>query len=83
MTPANTSSRPQAGFVPNPKLRLREQVHELARYRQLSVRTEEAYLGWIRRPGSAVCAVDMREMVVPRHANWLEKTWNFRRTLVK
>jgi len=36
-------------LVPNPKLRLREQVHEVMRFRHYSVRTEEAYWGWIRQ----------------------------------
>ncbi len=40
---------PQAGFVPNPKLRLREQVGEVMRYRHYSLRTEEAYWQWIKR----------------------------------
>lgn len=36
-------------LVPNPKLRLREQVHEVMRFKQYSVRTEEAYWNWIRQ----------------------------------
>ena len=36
-------------FVPNPKLRLREQLREVARFKHLSVRTEQAYWEWIRR----------------------------------
>lgn len=36
-------------FIPNPKARLREQVAEVARFRRLSPRTEEAYWLWIRR----------------------------------
>ena len=36
-------------LLPNPKLRLREQVHEVTRFKQLSPRTEEAYWDWIRR----------------------------------
>lgn len=37
------------GFVPNPKAKLREQVHEAMRFFHYSRRTEEAYWGWIRR----------------------------------
>ena len=36
-------------FVPNPKLRLQDQFHEVARYRQLSLRSEEAYWHWVHR----------------------------------
>lgn len=35
--------------MPNPKLRLREQVREVMRYRHYSIRTEETYWQWIRR----------------------------------
>ena len=37
------------GFVPNPKLKLREQVHEAMRFFHYSRRTEQAYWGWILR----------------------------------
>jgi integron integrase len=36
-------------FLPNPGARLREQFREVARFRHLSLRTEEAYWDWIRR----------------------------------
>jgi hypothetical protein len=36
-------------LVPNPKAKLREQFHEVARFRQLSLRTEESYWDWIHR----------------------------------
>jgi integron integrase len=36
-------------FVPNPKLRLRQQFHEVARFKHLSFRTEQTYWDWIRR----------------------------------
>jgi integron integrase len=36
-------------LVPNPKLKLREQFHEAARFRQVSLRTEEAYWDWVVR----------------------------------
>lgn len=44
-----SSSRSWEGLVPNPKARLRDQFHEVARYRQLSRRTEEAYWDWVHR----------------------------------
>jgi hypothetical protein len=44
-----TNTTPRDGLVPNPKLRLREQVREVMRYRHNSLRTEEAYWHWIRR----------------------------------
>ncbi len=36
-------------FVPNPKLRLREQFAEVCRFKHFSLRTEEEYWGWIKR----------------------------------
>ncbi|MBI3415879.1 MAG: integron integrase [Verrucomicrobia bacterium] len=36
-------------FIPNPKLKLREQVHEVIRFFHYSARTEEVYWHWIRR----------------------------------
>ena len=36
-------------LIPNPKARLKDQLHEVARYRQLSLRTETTYWQWIRR----------------------------------
>jgi integron integrase len=36
-------------FIPNPKARLREQFHEVCRFKHLSPRTEESYWGWVRR----------------------------------
>jgi integron integrase len=41
--------RPRERLIPNPKARLREQFHEVCRFRHLSERTEEAYWGWVRR----------------------------------
>ena len=41
--------RPKERLLPNPNLPLRQQVHEVARFKQLSPRTEEAYWEWIRR----------------------------------
>ncbi len=45
--PAKTA--PRERMVPNPKARLRDQLHEVCRFRHLSPRTEEAYWGWVRR----------------------------------
>ncbi len=36
-------------FLPNPKLKLREQLREVMRFKQLSPRTESAYWQWSRR----------------------------------
>ena len=36
-------------FVPNPKLRLREQLREVARFKHLSLRTEQTYWEWVKR----------------------------------
>lgn len=47
MNPTKTAHREQ--FVPNPKARLRQQVHEVMRFHHYSFRTEEAYWEWIRR----------------------------------
>jgi hypothetical protein len=44
MEPAKATFRPAEGFVPNPKLRLREQLREVMRFKQLSSRSEDAYI---------------------------------------
>ena len=49
MDPTKTTFRPREGFVPNPKLRLREQLGEVMRFKQFSRRTEEAYWVYIRQ----------------------------------
>ena len=49
MNPVNTSSGRREGFKPNPKLRLREQLHEVMRFKQFSLRTEAAYWIYIRQ----------------------------------
>jgi integron integrase len=36
-------------LIPNPKLRLRDQLHEVMRFKHYAVRTEEAYWNWIRQ----------------------------------
>jgi integron integrase len=46
---ANTSRREWAVFVPNPKAKLLDQVREVMRFRHYSIRTEEAYIHWVKR----------------------------------
>ena len=36
-------------IIPNPKLKLLEQVKEVMRLRHYSIRTEQCYCDWIRR----------------------------------
>ena len=43
------ASHPKGKFLPNPKLKLREQLGEVMRFKQMSGRTEESYVDWIRR----------------------------------
>jgi len=45
---SRTSASGGALLVPNPKLRLREQLREVMRFKHYSVRTEENYWHWIR-----------------------------------
>src|SRR5215469_17329000 len=45
----NPRKVPRDRLVSNPKAKLRDQFHEVARYRQLSLRTEEAYWHWVHR----------------------------------
>ena len=49
MSLAKASPSATAGFIPNPKARLPDQVREFMRFHHYSLRTEEAYLQWIRR----------------------------------
>lgn len=44
-----TKTAPSGRLVPNPKARLREQLHEVCRFKHRSPRTEESYWGWLRR----------------------------------
>jgi hypothetical protein len=43
------ASRPGLAFIPNPKLRLLDQVSEVMRFKHYSLRTERTYRDWIRR----------------------------------
>src|SRR5262245_21800328 len=36
-------------IVPNPKLKLLDQVREVCRLKYFSLRTEECYVGWVKR----------------------------------
>lgn len=45
----NSTNTPAARLADAPPLRLLDQVRARARYRHFSVRTEEAYVGWIKR----------------------------------
>jgi hypothetical protein len=38
---------PPDGLLPNPKGRLREQFHEVARFKHLSPRSEQSYWEWV------------------------------------
>ena len=53
MTPrhlrAKAASEPLGTFLPNPKARLKDQFHEVARFKHLSPRTEGAYWDWVVR----------------------------------
>lgn len=43
------ASVPRDGFIPNPKLKLLDQVSEVMRFKHHSLRTEQAYRQWIKR----------------------------------
>jgi len=43
------ASRPAEGFIPNPKLKLLDQVSEVMRFKHYSLRTETTYREWIKR----------------------------------
>ena len=49
MDKAKAEGRWTATVVPNPKLKLLEQVREVIRVKHYSIRTEEAYVHWIKR----------------------------------
>src|SRR5882672_1422016 len=46
---ASFSGWPVGRFLPNPKRRFLDQCREVLRFKQMSLRTEEAYVDWIRR----------------------------------
>ena len=43
------ANAPPDGLRPNPKGRLKEQFHEVARFKHLSLRTEQSYWEWVVR----------------------------------
>ncbi len=43
------ASRPREAFIPNPKLKLLDQVSEVMRFKHYSIRTETSYRDWIKR----------------------------------
>ncbi len=47
--PAKTAQVPLDKLLPNPKARLKDQFHEVARFKHLSSRTETTYWEWIVR----------------------------------
>ncbi len=47
--PPQRPNPPGAGFSPNPKLKFMEQCREVRRFRRLALRSEQAYLEWIKR----------------------------------
>jgi|ERR1035437_2591490 CheY-like chemotaxis protein len=47
--PAKTAPAPLGALLPNPKGRLKDQFHEVARFKHLSPRTETAYWEWMVR----------------------------------
>lgn len=53
MTPRTARGKaayePLGVFIPNPKVRLKDQFHEVARFKHLATRTEAAYWDWVVR----------------------------------
>ena len=47
--PAKTAPAPLGVLLPNPKARLKDQFHEVARFKHLSSRTETTYWEWVVR----------------------------------
>jgi len=43
------TGQPSGRWLPNPKLRLKEQFHEVCRFKHVALRTEESYWGWVVR----------------------------------
>ena len=46
---AASAATPRELLIPNPKGRLREQFHEVARFKHLALRTEQSYWEWVVR----------------------------------
>jgi integrase len=49
MNPTKAAAPGPALITPNPKLKLLDQIREVARLKHFSLRTEQAYLGWAKR----------------------------------
>ena len=47
--PMQRPQPPLESFIPNPKLKFMEQCREVMRFRHLALRSEQAYLEWIKR----------------------------------
>lgn len=45
----NTAQAPLEKLSPNPKLKLKDQFHEVARFKHISIRTETSYWEWVVR----------------------------------
>src|SRR5436190_23964681 len=43
------TSKVREGFIPNPKLKLLDQVSEVMRFKHYSIRTEGTYRDWLKR----------------------------------
>jgi len=48
-SPVQKPKVPLERFSPNPKLKFMEQCREIMRFRRLALRSEQAYLEWIKR----------------------------------
>jgi integron integrase len=48
-SPVQRPQTPCERFIPNPKLKFMEQCRETMRFRRLALRSEQAYLEWIKR----------------------------------
>ena len=51
IAPASGSAKGWELVIPNPKLKLMDQVREVLRVKHYAIRTEQAYCDWIRRLG--------------------------------
>jgi len=49
MEEAKAAYHSRDGIVPNPKLKLLDQVREVIRVKHYSIRTEDAYVQWVKR----------------------------------
>ena len=49
LAPGGGSAKSRDWVIPNPKLKLMDQVREVLRVKHYAIRTEQAYCEWIRR----------------------------------